>query len=295
MITVLLVLSLASVAVVSMSTARQADIRRTDNQLLSGQRWELVLALEQQAIALLGQAAGDDSRLARRRVLSIEAAGMTAQAEIEDLQGKINLNNLIRENEVSTEDAERLRRLLIDLKQPPELVDAVIDWIDADSEIRYPRGAEDESYGRRQPPYRAANRPFADSRELLLVAGITREIYLSLSPYVYVADGYAPVNVNLAPAQVLRTLADDISQHLAESMFRAGGKPFEKIEDFLLDEAVEDAKVGKYGLAVTSEQFQLRGEIDGLGGKFRFVSRLVRRGQGKPQVLYRRRLGVVDG
>lgn len=293
LITVLLVLGLASLAVLSMSTARQADIRRTDNQLLASQRWEMVLALEQQAIALLSKKTADVRW--QGLTLTIEAAGMTAVAEIEDLQGRINLNNLIRDNEVSDRDVDRLRRLLLTQKQPPVLVDAIIDWIDANMEIRYPDGAEDETYSRRKPPYRTANRSFADIRELLLVDGMDREIFQALRPFIYVADGYAPLNVNRASTEVLRCLADDISKDRAASMFRAHGKPFEKVEEFLKDEAVVDAKVDKYGLSVTSEHFQLQGEIQGKGGNFRFVSRLARQGEGKPQVLRRQRVGMVDG
>lgn len=290
LITVLLVLAIASVAVVSMSTARQADIRRTDNQLLAEQRWELVLALEQQAGVVLK--ASDSSE--DWRSLQISAAGMTATAEIDDLQGRINLNNLIREGEVSSEDVNRLRRLLLLLKLKPELLDAIIDWIDSDMEIRYPHGAEDETYGKRKPPYRAANQPFADISELLLVDGVDRQIYDSLRPHVYAAEGYAPLNVNVATAEVLRCLADDISADQAESIVRASGKPFKKIEDFLKDEAVEAVKIDKYGLSVDSEHLQLRGHIAGKAGEFRFVSQL-RRDDGRVTVNKRQRLGVVDG
>ncbi len=298
LITVLLVLAIASVAVVSMSTARQAGIRRTDNQLLAAQRWELALALEQQASAVLAEDAksnafdGSDDGW-NKRSLQSSAAGMTATANIEDLQGRINLNNLFRDGELSSDDVSRLRRLLTILELKPELLDAIIDWTDADMEIRYPHGAEDETYTRRKPPYRAANRPFADVSELLLVEGIDREIYDSLRPYIYVAEGYAPLNINIAEAGVLRCLADDISEDQAASMFRAGGKPFKKIEDFLKDEAVAELKIGKYGLSIGSEHFQLSGNIDATVSQFRFVSQL-RRDDGQVAVVKRQRLGAAD-
>lgn len=113
------------------------------------------------------------------------------------------MNNLFRDGEISPDDVNRLRRLLTILKLEPKLADAVLDWSDDDMEIRYPDGAEDETYTRKQPPYRAANRPFADLSELLLVEGFNREIYQTLRPFVYVADGYAPLNVNTAEATVL--------------------------------------------------------------------------------------------
>jgi len=300
LITVLLVLAIASVAVVSMSTARQADIRRTNNQLLAEQRWELVYALEQQAFAMLAQDAeeqafdGDDD-VWRRRSLEIKVSGQTATARLDELQGRINLNNLLRDGEISGEDVNRLRRLLALLKLKPELVDALLDWIDPDREIRYPHGAEDETYTRRKPPYRAANRPFADLSELLLVEGVNPEIYQALSPYLYVAEDYAPLNVNTAAAGVLRCLADDISADQAESMFRASGKPFAKVEGFLRDEAVATLKLGKYGLSVGSEHFLLTGDIETGGRHFLFASQLRRDKHAQITVVKRQRLGAVDG
>lgn len=300
LITVLLVLALASVAVVSMSTARQADIRRTDNLLQAVQRWEWVAALEQQAIVELlkdvkTNAVDSHGDGWHGRRLSAEMAGQTASASLDELQGRINLNNLFRDGEISNEDVSRLRRLLEILKLEPTLIDAILDWTDTDMEIRYPRGAEDETYTRKRPPYRAANRPFADVSELLLVEGVDQSVYQALRPYVYVADGYAPLNVNTAEATVLRCLADDISADQAESMFRAAGKPFAKVEDFLKDEAVARLKMGKYGLSVSSEHFLLSGNVEAGSGRLRFESQLQRDKDVSVVVVKRQRLGAADG
>ncbi len=292
LITVLLVLAVASVAVVSMSSARQADIRRTDNQLLAEQRWALALALEQQAVAVLKRDNPDE--VWRRQELQFQAVGQSAHARIEALQGRFNLNNLLRDGEVSSEDLSRLRRLLAILKLEPKLADAIVDWMDADSEARYPDGAEDEHYTRYQPPYRAANRPFATVGELLLVAGVNREIYQILQPYIYVADDYAPLNINIASATLLRCLADDISADQAESIFRAAGKPFNNIDDFLKDEAVSNLSIAKYGLGVSNQHFLMTGDIDSDRNRFRFISQL-RRDHGDVEVVGRRRLGAADG
>jgi len=51
-----------------------------------------------------------------------------------------------------------------------ELAAAIIDWRDADSDITE-NGAEDETYGRLQPPRRCKNAPFETVAELRLVAG----------------------------------------------------------------------------------------------------------------------------
>ncbi len=55
------------------------------------------------------------------------------------------------------------------------LAAAIVDWRDADSEPQ-PYGAEDETYSRKKPPYRAKNAPFDSIEELLLVEGMTEDI-----------------------------------------------------------------------------------------------------------------------
>jgi len=60
-----------------------------------------------------------------------------------------------------------------------ELVDAIIDWRDEDSEPR-PMGAEEESYQALSPPYHCANRPFETVEELLLVQGMMPELLYGL-------------------------------------------------------------------------------------------------------------------
>src|SRR5690606_28484584 len=66
----------------------------------------------------------------------------------------------------------RFTLLLQALQLPPEILPAVLDWLDADGDTRFPNGAEDEYYTRLDEPYRAANGPFADVSELRLVRGI---------------------------------------------------------------------------------------------------------------------------
>jgi DNA uptake protein ComE-like DNA-binding protein len=52
---------------------------------------------------------------------------------------------------------------------------AIIDWRDEDSDPES-YGAEDETYSRKDPPYRARNGKFTSVEELLLVDGVTEEL-----------------------------------------------------------------------------------------------------------------------
>ncbi len=80
---------------------------------------------------------------------------------------------------------------------------ASADWIDSDA-VPLPGGAEDESYMRATPAYRAANRMMIDKSELRAVSGMTPAIYNLLSPWICAlpVTDLSPINVNtLLPAQ----------------------------------------------------------------------------------------------
>jgi general secretion pathway protein K len=300
LITVMLVLAVVTVVLVSMSSDRQMDIRRTENQLRTTQAWEYVYGLEAWAQARLRTDSADKKSTAAADLWSkplpttLTPEG-SIDADISELQGRINLNNLLVDGAASEDDVHRLKRLLSNLDIKPERVDAMLDWIDADMEIRYPHGAEDETYSQLSPPYRSANSFFSDVSELLRVQGMTLDEYQKILPYVYVADGYQPINVNTASAVVLRTIADDIKKDQAESLFRASGKPFEKVEDFFKDEAMAGISVNKTGLSVDSNHFLLSGHIDMGKNRLAFQSQLKRNKAGAVAVVRRSRRSLIDG
>src|SRR5574343_1008968 len=107
LITVLLVLALATVTVVSLSSERQLDIRHSENLLRNDQAWEYAHSLEQWAMQRLQNQAFDS----KREISITEQGGAVLHAELDDLQGKLNLNNLIVEGHDSPEDVKRLQRL----------------------------------------------------------------------------------------------------------------------------------------------------------------------------------------
>ncbi|MDB6039310.1 MAG: comEA protein [Verrucomicrobiales bacterium] len=59
----------------------------------------------------------------------------------------------------------------------PEIAAAIIDWRDSDSNVT-PNGAEAEYYSALRPPYLPRNGPFETLRELLMVRGVTRELFM---------------------------------------------------------------------------------------------------------------------
>ena len=179
---------------------------------------------------------------------------------MEDLQGRLNLNNLVRPEGLEDEAAmAQFVRLLLYLDLDPSIVPAVMDWIDADTDVRFPDGAEDDYYSRLDPPYRTANQPMVSSTELRLVRGVDDETYRRLAPYVTALPERTPLNVNTAPAIVLRALTDELSEADAESLEE--NRPddgYPDINTFLQAGPLAGREVDTQGLAVGSNHFLLR-------------------------------------
>ena len=64
----------------------------------------------------------------------------------------------------------------VDAGQMTPIVSAVLDWMDPD-ENTHLQGAESDEYQNLTPPYRAKNGPIDDISELLMIKGITWEMY----------------------------------------------------------------------------------------------------------------------
>jgi general secretion pathway protein K len=149
-------------------------------------------------------------------------------ATIEDEAGKIPLNKLVNGTEYNPAIKDILVRLLgqpefgLDERKAAEIVDAIKDWIDTDEQVTG-YGAESSYYASLDPPYKAKNAPFDCIEELLMVKGITKEIFIGtkeksgLSGYV-TADSDGAININTAPKMVLRSLSAAISAELADRM-----------------------------------------------------------------------------
>ena len=147
-----------------------------------------------------------------------------------DLQGRFNLNNLgskLKSGSGGSDkddqpavagkysfDQELFIRLLqtlpleepLEQQQAEDIAGAVIDWIDADSDLSRTASAEDDYYSDLDPGYHAGNRPLVSVSELRWVKGITAEIYRLLEPHVTVLPVGTALNVNTADAAVLQSI-----------------------------------------------------------------------------------------
>jgi general secretion pathway protein K len=100
----------------------------------------------------------------------------------------------------------------ISADQAPRLVEAVADFRDPDG-IRRPGGAEDSDYRAMGVAHEAKDAPFEATEELMLVRGVTPDLYERLSPAITVY-GRQQLDVTTAPSLVLQILRNVMPERL---------------------------------------------------------------------------------
>ena len=178
--------------------------------------------------------------------------------DITDEQGKFNLNNLVVGDHKSPDDIEIFQRLLTLVGLDPALADAVVDWIDTDSDLAGPGGAEDPYYLALPRPYRAANQPMAQVEELYRVRGFDAKAVAALKPYVTALPSTArtTINVNTADPLVLAAVLPNVPRAvLVQLTTQRVAKPFVSASDVATWAAAFDPKASTGALDVKSSYF----------------------------------------
>lgn len=270
LITVMLVVALATTAAVAMSSRQHIDIRRTENTLFIGQAAQYLYGVELWSRQILAKdrkanKTDDNTEAWATRLPPLPIEGGYVTGHIEDLQGRFNLNNLQQTKAAGKRAQARLRRLLVQLEINTGLINVLMDWIDRDQDTRFPEGAEDGYYLGLTPAYRAANRLLQSSSELMLLKGVTQKQYNKLKPFVTALPQITAINVNTASVEVLMSLADNLSVTDIQALVKKRkDKPYKKVGDFLAEKAFAGKNIQAAGLTVSSNFFMLHAET-GIG------------------------------
>lgn len=296
LVTALLVVSIATVAAATFMRHQALDLRRTSNVIQGDQAWLYIKGAETWAKAILARDQKDSKydgldETWATTLPPIELPGGFMTGIVEDMQGRFNINNLMREGKVDPQALGRFERLLESLDLDKELAQAVLDWMDPDIEATPPQGAEDDYYMGLEAPYRTANRPMVHISELRLVKGFDQQIYAKLAPLLTALPTDTAINVNTAPAEVLYSLFDKVdAQALGELIKEREQTPFEKIEDFTASKQLQGAQLNaeaREGLAVSSAYFLVRIETQIGQARARAQSLLFRGDKGDLHVIQR--------
>ena len=153
--------------------------------------------------------------------LPIDSEAVQGQiwGQLEDLQGRFNINNLIDvDGEVDQAAFEQFERLLAALGLDPRLAGATADWLDLDQQESIPDGAEDPLYSGFTPPYRTADQRVSNVTELSAVDGMDLVSFEILLPHITALPGRTAINVNTASVPVLQSLGPNITLGDAEGL-----------------------------------------------------------------------------
>ena len=146
---------------------------------------------------------------------------------LQDEEQKININV------AKPEIISRLLQMIggVEEDDANEIAYSIVDWRDENSATSHPDfGAEDDYYEDLDTPYQSKDFSFESMDELLLVRGMTPELFEKMKPYTTIF-GNGMVNINTAPKQILLVLG--MSESLADHViaFRAGVDREEGTED----------------------------------------------------------------
>jgi general secretion pathway protein K len=224
-LTAMLVVAIGTIIAVNLMWEATLDLRRTESALAADQGLMYMQGAEAWAADILRQDQVDSpnsdnlSEQWATELPPLPVDGGTIVGKLEDLQGRFNLNNLIKPDGTQNDLARRqFERLLGLLNLDPGLAGAVVDWLDPDTELRFPTGGEDVTYAGADPPYRTANSMITSPSELMAITGFDRDTYAQLAPYVTALPIGTKLNVNTASAVVIASLSDDIDLPTAESL-----------------------------------------------------------------------------
>ena len=147
---------------------------------------------------------------------------------IEDESGRIPINKLVNDTQYNDKIKDLLIRFLslpefdLDEQQVRDIVDAIKDWIDEDDEATG-FGAEDIYYKGLEDPYTCKNAPLDCIEELLMVKGVTENLYYGTEETPGIEKYFTPydkgsININTAPDLILKALSSEITDEMISDM-----------------------------------------------------------------------------
>jgi general secretion pathway protein K len=217
LIIALVIVALATILATRIGAQGALNERRGMTLLAQEQAYEVALGAEAWAGEILRDSATASPRDSLDQLWAtplppIPIDGGSITGRIEDMQGRFNLNSLVKLDGSKDPVAfEQFQRILAALQLEPKWASLLLDWIDPDSVVDGIDGAEDGVYLGQSPPYRAANRPVTSTSELLSLPGFGLERYRRLAPYVAALPLNTPLNVCTASGLVLDSLAPNMT------------------------------------------------------------------------------------
>ncbi|HKJ64426.1 MAG TPA: type II secretion system minor pseudopilin GspK [Desulfopila sp.] len=156
---------------------------------------------------------------------------------VADLGGRLQVNSLVdvgggqQQDGNAQKNRDILRRLLLydstverSEEEAELIIFAIVDWIDADDKESGIEETESSFYQSLDPGYACRNGPLEFIEELLLIRGITADLYYGteesagLRELLTVHGDDSKININTAPPAIIRALSPALNEELVEEL-----------------------------------------------------------------------------
>jgi general secretion pathway protein K len=297
LLTAIVLVAVAAVLATAIGTASAMLARRAstvfgaDQSLLAAEGAEAMAAYVLKQSAGANQQSSLDQPWAQPYGPFELTEGVTLEfAQIEDQQGKFNINNLAPGGTTNPTSVQQFQQLLSLLGLETKWASLIADWVDTDNEPNFPDGAEDSVYLAQTPQFRTANLPISSISELLVLPGFGRDRYNRLAPYIAALPPGTPINVCTASGVVLDALSGRTEwstdpARLTQPRQQGGCFPTRTV--FL--STLTGTQLSDIGsrVAETSSYFRLRSVITIGTARFSLYSLLYRDGSGQIRPILR--------
>jgi general secretion pathway protein K len=254
LISVLFLVVILTLLVSQLLTQGWQDIERTQWLNEQAQAYQYAIAGEQMTRQLLHR---DFEELKAKQLTHTPVPGPVRHfrpdngdiiVQLIDLQGRINLNNLLQDDY-----AELPRRFLTEVMQQPSLIPLLADWLDGDFVTRA-GGAEDDYYLSQQMPLRTANRPLGHPSEISIFGQSGMAGTLEYNRWLTALDKPTALNINSMEPQLATLLNPQLSPAQLETI--RATTPFNSLEELLQSEMTAGLAINTAHLTVTSSYYQ---------------------------------------
>lgn len=257
LISVLLVMSLALLIIGGVLRSHRLLLQSSGQQIQQMHLRQLAMAGETWALLLLdAQQKNSDSLPQQAAVFSIEDAQI--HIEIEDLAGRFNLNSVLVQGQIDQVTRNRWARLL-----------ALLDW----------PALQLEQVG-----------ALRELSQLRLLPGVDAELLRRLEPWVALLPSDAALNINTAPALLLRTL-DGVEATTANALLRQrSSSPWASVQAFTQDPMLAGAGLSSHGLGIDSRWYRITVQLTQAQGRLRLATDVERDAKTRQLKIVQRRI-----
>jgi len=211
--------------------------------------------------------------------------GGTASVTIVDESRKLNINQLVNaaNGAPNASFAAIITRLFELIGVSPDILPALIDWVDPDS-VPTQGGAESDYYLGLMPPYEPRNGPMPTIADLKMVRGVDDATFIRLAQFLTTVPD-TKVNINTAPPEVLMAMLPQLANQPQLLQSIMAQRPFRTTAD--MNKAPGFAAIAKNSSSLfttQSDYFTITG-VGTFAGARTFAYATVRRNGTGPMLL----------